>query len=45
MIKALIRWILTTLLLYGVYTETGKWTALSLLLISIAIELQSRPRA
>jgi len=35
------RILLTMALIYGVYTETGIWTALSLFLISIAIELQS----
>ena len=33
------RIIITMLLLYGVYTETGKWTALSLFLVFIAIEI------
>jgi len=30
---------LTAFLLYGVYTETGIWTTLSLVLITISIEL------
>lgn len=32
------RWCLTALLLYGVYTETGKWTALALFLNAVSIE-------
>jgi len=36
----IIRLILTIVLLYGVYTETGIWTALSLFLVFSAIELQ-----
>lgn len=35
-----IRWALTLLLIYGAYTETGIFTAISLLLIAIALELQ-----
>lgn len=38
-VKYIPRMILTILLLYGVYTETGKWTTLSLFLIFIAIEI------
>lgn len=34
-----IRFILTLALIYGAYTETGVFTALSLLLIFVAIEL------
>lgn len=36
-----IRFSLTALLLYGVYTETGIWTALLLFLIVTAIEVRS----
>lgn len=39
MMKALIRWLLTVALLYGVYRETGKWTVLALLLSALGIEL------
>ena len=39
-IPVIIRIILTPLLIYGVYGETGIWTALSLFLIFIAIEAQ-----
>lgn len=34
------RIILTLLLIYGVYTETGMWTALSLFLVFVGIEIQ-----
>ena len=37
----IIRAILTLALIYGAYTETGVFTALSLLLIFVAIELNS----
>ncbi|MBI2758775.1 MAG: hypothetical protein HYX49_08865 [Chloroflexi bacterium] len=37
-----IRAILTLALIYGAYTETGIFTALSLLLIFVSIEVQSR---
>ena len=33
-----IRWVLTLLLLVGVYTETGGWTVLALLLIFLTTE-------
>ena len=36
------RIILTLLLIYGVYTETGIWTALSIFLIALSSELRSR---
>jgi len=36
----IIRFILTLALIYGAYTETGVFTALSLFLIFVAIELQ-----
>lgn len=36
-----VRYFLTLLLVYGVYTETGKWTALSFLLVFVAIEVTS----
>jgi hypothetical protein len=32
------RWILSALLVYGVFTETGIWTAIAIGLIVIAIE-------
>lgn len=35
----IIRFILTLALVYGAYTETGVFTALSLLLIFVSIEL------
>ena len=38
-IPLIIRTILTLLLLCGVYTETGKWTTISLFLIFLAIEI------
>ena len=38
-ITVIIRFVLTLALVYGAYTETGKWTALSFLLVFIAIEL------
>jgi len=37
----IIRLTLTLGVLYGVYTETGIWTALALFLVSITLELQS----
>jgi len=37
--QGIIRFVLTLALVYGAYTETGKWTALSFLLVFIAIEL------
>ena len=40
-IPRIIRYCLTLLLIYGAYTETGKWTAISLIGISIAIEILS----
>lgn len=40
-IPVTIRIILTLLLIWGAYTETGKWTALCLLLIFMAIEALS----
>ena len=33
------RWMVTTLLIYGAYTETGIYTGISLYLIFIAIEV------
>ncbi len=38
-IPIIIRSILTLALIYGVYTETGVWTTISLLLISVGIEV------
>ena len=40
-VRTLIRYVLTLLLIYGSYTETGKFTALALLLIFIAIEIST----
>jgi len=34
----ILRWILTSILIYGVYTETGKWTTVCIVCITIAIE-------
>ena len=34
-----IRWALTAALVFGVYTETGIWTAISMTLIFVAIEI------
>lgn len=42
MIKKFIRWPLTGLLFYGVYTETGVWTTISLFLILIGIEVTAK---
>jgi len=39
--KMLVRQILTLLLLYGVYTETGIWTSLFLALIWASIEIEA----
>ena len=33
------RWALTAALIFGVYTETGVWTAISMTLIFVAIEI------
>ena len=33
------RWILTALLIYGVYTETGGWTALFCVYVAVSLEL------
>jgi len=41
MIGRIIGIILSLLLIYGAYTETGIWTAISLLLIYVGIELRS----
>jgi len=40
-LSMIIRFILTFLLIYGAYTETGIWTALSLFLIFMSVEIQS----
>lgn len=37
-----LRWALLALLLYGVYTETGKWTTLALALSCVATEILTR---
>lgn len=39
---AVIRLLLTIALIYGAYTETGIFTAISLLLIIVALELGQR---
>lgn len=39
MIIKRIRWLLTLLLIYGVYTETGPWTAAAIFTISVAIAI------
>jgi len=36
-----IRWSLTGLLIYGVWTETGIWTAIAFLLIAVSLEMLS----
>ena len=36
-----IRLSLTTILTYGVFTETGWWTAIALLLLSVGIEIHT----
>ena len=38
-VSTAIRIILSLLLIYGAYTETGKWTALNLLLTLAGIEI------
>lgn len=38
-IQPLVRYALTLLLCWGVYTETGKWTALSTFLVSVSLEV------
>lgn len=35
-----VRWLLTVVLVYGIYCETGCWTALFALLMTIAVEMQ-----
>ena len=40
-IPIIIRIILTLLLVYGIYTETGIWTALSLFLVFVGMEVQA----
>lgn len=39
-----IRLILTTALLYFVYGETGKWTVITLTLITLAMEIETALR-
>jgi len=39
--STIIRCVLTTALIFGVYAETGIWTALSLFLIFIYIEVDT----
>lgn len=36
-----VRWVLTLLLIWGVYTETGVWTALTITLILLEIEVRT----
>lgn len=38
---AVIRWILTAVLIYGIYTEAGPWTAGAFVLLTITIEMIS----
>lgn len=38
-IKVIIRWTLSIALIYGVFTETGIFTAISMFLIFVSIEL------
>lgn len=38
-VSGIIRWVLTIALLYGVYTETGPWTAIALGLLAFYVEL------
>ncbi len=38
---SIIRFILTLALIFGVYTETGHWTALSLFLVFFYIEIST----
>lgn len=40
MLTRIIRWLLTALLLYGVYMETGIWTAVFCTLVAFSLELQ-----
>jgi len=40
-ISTIIRLILTAALLYGIYTETGIWTTITLTLVAIAGEIKS----
>ena len=40
-IPTIIRWLLTLLILYGAYTETGIWTTLALFLWAVSSELNS----
>ena len=37
----IVRMFLTGLLIYGAYTETGKFTAMSLILIALGMELRA----
>jgi len=41
-IKIVVRWILSLLLLWGVYSETGVWTTLTLFLIVLTFEAKRR---
>ena len=37
-VSCIIRFVLAFVLIYGVYTETGIWTGISLLLITLGVE-------
>jgi len=41
MVSKIIRFVLSVLLVYGVYTETGTWTSVSIALLIVSIELIS----
>jgi hypothetical protein len=38
--KTILRWILSVALLAGVYSETGVWTAIVILLVFVRFELE-----
>ena len=38
----IIRYIITALLLFGVYTETGAWTTIVLFLLALRVELEDK---
>lgn len=40
-IISVIRWILTVILIYGIYTETGPWTAGAFILLTVTVEMIS----
>jgi hypothetical protein len=39
--STIIRWILSAALVYGIYTETGKWTAIFAFLVLAESELSA----